>query len=425
MSAGKVGGGPRGILRVLALLLSSALIAACSSSPADETSSTATFSTGASSRSVIATSPSRSSSRGETSSSTTITSTSSTKSTPTSGKVAGKPVSFTLSASGDVLTHPQVLTSARRFGGGGYDFTPMFAPVAPALSKADISICQMETPVAATDQISGTREFVYVAPRSMAKALKGAGFDGCSFSSNHTWDQGLSGLSTTRSVLRSSGLEVSGPPSSDGPQAPAVYEVKGVKVANLAYSYTVFNTLAENLNVPDDAPWLRDTLWTVVGAEGILADAKRAKEAGADLVVLSMHWGSEYQTELTDDQRTIARAVLASPYVDAIVGAHAHHVQACDTINGKTVFYGMGNFISNQDPSQGSMFRPETSDGVIVSITFDRDASGTWTQQASFQPTKVDLPAGHVVRPATGASSERTTRTILGLGSCRAGSVRP
>lgn len=334
--------------------------------------------------------------------------------------VTGKPVSLTFAASGDILAHPQVLAHARKFGGGVYDFTPMFAPVAPWVSKADIAVCQMETPVSADERIWGTAGLVFLAPRSMTKAVKAAGFDGCSFASNHTWDYGLAGMETTRSVLQSAGLKVSGPPSSDGPQEPAVYEVKGVKVANLAYSYTVFNTVETNLNVPDDAPWLRDSVWRIAGVKGILADAEKAKKAGADLVVLSMHWGSEYQTQPTDDQLRIAREVLESPYVDAIVGAHVHKVQPCDTINGKTVFYGMGNFLSNQDPSQSAMFAPETSDGEIVNITFSRDDAGRWTQKSAYLPTKVDLPAGRVIRPAVGAAFTRTQQTNEAIPSCEA-----
>ena len=342
------------------------------------------------------------------------------------------PVSVTVSAVGDILIHAPVAANAKKFaaqsGKSGFDFDPMFRNVKSVVSQADLAICNMETPLASSDEnLSRPGSLVFNAPKQIAPALKNAGFDGCSTASNHTWDQGIAGVKSTRNQLQAAGLKVAGPTASDTPMSAAMYEAKGVKIANLGYTYTIFNSASPNTQVPPSAPWLKQYLWPAVGAAGVLADAKKAKDAGAELVVLSMHWGTEYQQLPTADQKRLARELLASPYVDAIVGHHAHVVQPCDTIGGETVFYGVGNFLSNQHPSQHPILKPINNDGVIVSITFERDASGKWTQQSKFQPTRVDLPQGHVVqlsKQGDGTNSfERTKQIELSGGSCQATAV--
>src|SRR5699024_10161650 len=97
----------------------------------------------------------------------------------------------------------------------------------------------------------------------------------------------------------------------------------------------------------------------------------------------------------------------------------------CETINGKVVAYGLGNFLSNQSPETARGLRPETQEGMVARFTLRRDEDGTITSSMAYQPTRVDLE-GHVVRPATPQSHpetvERTAATMDALGqrSCGA-----
>lgn len=336
---------------------------------------------------------------------------------------------LTVSAAGDILIHKPVRISAAGFAqrdhsGTTYDFTPMFANVKPVLSKADVAICQQETPISVDDTNLDHTGLVFNAPREIATAEKWAGFDGCSFASNHTWDIQLAGIQQTPATLEKAGLKVAGAtPTAQGAGDPAVYDVAGVKIAQLAYSYSIMNTPTPTPAVPSSAPWLAAASWPARGIQGILADAKRAKAAGADIVVLSMHWGKEYQEAPTGDQTTYAKALLASPYVDAILGAHAHLVQPCSTLDGKFVFYGMGNFLSNQGEGQASILSDKNADGVIPTITFTKTDAG-WSQQATYQPTHVDIGAHHVIELATPdrnpVAYQRVESTMAALGNCRA-----
>lgn len=349
--------------------------------------------------------------------------------TAADGVVSGKPFTVTIAAAGDVLVHVAVRNDAVKFAtaGGKYNFEPMFAQVKPLLSAADVAICHMETPLSTTDTgLSRPGVLVFNTPHEVIDAVKYAGYDGCDFASNHTWDQGLSGLRSTEAVIKGAGLQYAGPTADPkAPQSVAHYTAKGVRIAQLAYSYTALNNWGPNTQVPPDAPWLKESLWPARGAAGILADARAAKKAGADLVVVSMHWGQEYVSAPTKDQKDLAAALLRSKDVDLVLGTHVHVVQPCQTIDGKFVFYGLGNSLSNQAPSQAKGLRPETQEGMVATVTLSRDAAGKVTEKAVYQPTWVNLK-GHVITTATKATNpttyDRVSRWVasLGPGACTA-----
>lgn len=337
--------------------------------------------------------------------------------------------SVTVSGSGDILVHSplwrEASAIAKAAGQTGYDFDPMFTDVTSTISAADIAICHQETPISATNEdLSRPGSLVFNVPTQIAGSLKRAGFDGCDTSSNHTLDRGVRGIDATRTVLLAAGLKVAGPTgSADTLGMPAIYTSHGITVANIAYTYTLPNSTGPTTTVPASAPWLRSYLWPAVGSGGIIAQAEAAKSAGADLVVVSIHWGTEGVQQPTADQLALARELMASPAVDAILGTHAHVVQPCTTINGKYVFFGLGNLLSNQGPGHG----PQTEsnrDGVLAQITFTRTTGGTWKQRASYQPTRVDTNARHTIRLATPttdvASWDRTKTAMNSLGSCPA-----
>ncbi|MDO5502058.1 MAG: CapA family protein [Actinomycetia bacterium] len=349
---------------------------------------------------------------------------------PTETEPALEPLTVTIAASGDILVHAAVNSSAHRHAGavpGEWDFAPMFAHVEPLLSAADVAICHLETPVSADNtRLTQPNTLVFNSPRQLAAGLGAVGFDGCDFASNHTWDMGLSGLQQTHAVFDDAGLHLAGPaPDEESAGEPVLYTVDEASVAHLAYSYTIFNDWGPNTKVPDNAPWLESSLWPAVGAAGIAADAEAARAAGADFVVVSMHWGEEYAVAPTSDQREIARELLEDGAVDLILGTHVHVIQPCETINGRHVLYGMGNFVSNQRAMPGYRLPVGTQDGLVAEVELTRDADGSISSQLTYQPTHVDLE-GHIVRLATPTeypeSHARTVAAVesLGEGACEA-----
>jgi len=267
----------------------------------------------------------------------------------------------TILGSGDVLIHPQLWqqahADARAEGRPGYDFGPMYASIAPDVRRADVAICEMETPLAPRGgPFVGWPNFS--APPQVLTALKGVGYRSCTTASNHTLDQGYTGLHRTLDDLDAAGLRHTGSARSAAEAARPliITTASGVRVGQLAYSF--------NFNGHEPAA---GQAWeaNLIDVPAILAAAHRLKRAGADVVVLSMHWGVEYDHLATAEQRTQAHQLLASKDIDLILGDHAHVVQPAERIHGKWVFYCMGNQISRHaDPIA------ESREGVMPMITF-------------------------------------------------------
>ena len=233
---------------------------------------------------------------------------------------------FTLVATGDVLIHPALTAQAEQDGGGKRDYRPMFAGVKPAISGADLALCHLEVPLAPeAGPFKGYPEFS--APPEVATALKDAGYDGCSTASNHTLDMGETGVKRTLDTLDAAGIKHTGS-ARDATEAkkPVIYEVAGAKVGHVSYTFG-FN----GKQLPAGKPWLSNTL----KADDIIAAAKATKAAGAEVVIASLHWGTEFVHEPTAAQKRDAQKLLNDPNIDLIIGHHAHVVQPFEKINKK------------------------------------------------------------------------------------------
>jgi poly-gamma-glutamate capsule biosynthesis protein CapA/YwtB (metallophosphatase superfamily) len=317
----------------------------------------------------------------------------------------------TVLGSGDVLIHPplweQAHADAKATGSNGYDFAPMYASVAADVRTADLATCEMETPLAPPEgPFVGWPDFS--APPQVLTALKGVGYDTCTTASNHTLDQGYDGLKRTLDELDAAGLRHTGSARSrrEADTPLIVTLANGVKIGQLGYSF----------NFNGHEPVAGKT-WeaNLIDVPAILAAATRMKRAGADIVVLSMHWGVEYDHLATQEQRDQAARLLASPNIDLILGDHAHVVQPAQRIHGKWVFYCMGNQISrHEDPIA------EGREGVMPRITFTEVAPHafrtsaavaipTWMQDS---PTLrlVDIP--RALRSATLSARQRAEATF-------------
>lgn len=337
--------------------------------------------------------------------------------------VTGKPASVTVLASGDIMANPAMVTSAKAAASGsGYDFSPFLSPLAPIVSKSDISICQMESPLSPDNTdltLMDVNRPSFNAPHEMAAAVKGVGFEGCSTANNHAYDRKLKGLVGTRQVMASTGLKASGPGAdASTPGDPVFYEAHGLKVAQLSYSYTLDNLRSgAQEKAPVDAPWMARNLYSARTPQGIETDAAAARRAGADIVIVSMHWGVEY-ADVSPEQEKYAEALLRSGQVDWIVGNHPHVVQTCQKINGRYVNYALGNTMGSQDPDYWLRQRGKhVDDGILSAVTFTRDADGHISETMRYQPIHEPY-SDHVTRPAAAGSDpfKRVSATMSGMG---------
>jgi hypothetical protein len=275
---------------------------------------------------------------------------------------------FTLVATGDLLAHASVIRQARAdAGGGSYDFQRMLAGAVPVVAQADLAICHMETVYgAAGGPFTGYPTFK--TPPQIAGAIKKLGYDSCSTASNHTLDAGTEGVTRTLDALDKAGVQHAGSArSARESTAPDIMEAGGAKVAQLAYAYGT-----NGIPVPEGKPWLIN----LIDPERIIKDARAARRAGADVVVVSTHWGTEWQQAPDKLQLSLAKKLTASRShgrrdIDLIIGTHAHVPQAYEKVNGTWVVYGMGDQVAGVMPDErGQMgsaarftFAPPTAQG--------------------------------------------------------------
>ncbi len=280
---------------------------------------------------------------------------------------------FTLVAAGDIIpTHPEVLDTAREDAPyDGYDFRPMLKGVRPVISSAGLALCHLEAPLG---PLAGpfTGYPVLQAPPQIATALKATGYDSCATASNHVLDHGVPGIRRTLEALDTVGLRHTGS-ARDPAEAdrPAVLRAPGgARVAQLSYTYGTEDDLD-----PETPPWSVNLL----DEEKIIEDARAARRAGADVVVVSPYWGTEYRTAPDEQQLELARSLTASetdgrPDVDLIVGTHAHTPQPYEKVNGTWVVYGLGDQLS------GAMKQPRGNWGTLARFRFapPRRTGGRW-----------------------------------------------
>jgi Bacterial capsule synthesis protein PGA_cap len=280
-----------------------------------------------------------------------------------------RPMTLTVAAAGDLFVQPELVAQARAdaaaAGEGGYDFSQIMAAIAPAVRAADLAVCHVEQPLG-PEGGPFTGFPIFNSPVELADDAAAAGFDTCSTASNHTLDYGPEGVARTLDNLDRVGLRHTGSARSAREAAtPNVFDVQGVTVAQLSYTFS-FN----GMNRPPGQDWMAN----LIDPEAILAEAHRARNAGAEIVIVSMHWGTEYRNAADDGQVGLANQLLASPDVDLIIGMHAHVVQPFEKIRDKWVAYGLGNLLVRFE--DGS---PEnTADSVVPTFTFTEVAPRTW-----------------------------------------------
>jgi poly-gamma-glutamate synthesis protein (capsule biosynthesis protein) len=323
--------------------------------------------------------------------------------------VTAEPQSFTLVATGDVLIHQDLeLTAGAQRDDGSYDFSAVLAPVASLIGAADLAICHLETPVAPPGgPYRGYPSFA-VQPE-IVDALAGAGYDLCSTASNHSLDDGPDGLSRTLDALDAAGIAHTGTYRTEAESLePTIVDVHGIKVGHVAATY--------GLNGGTSADWSVDVA-QVPDVDGMLAAAARAKAAGAEVVVASLHCCQEYDHDPTDAQVAAVRTLLASPDIDLVLGHHAHVVQPFEAIDGEWVAYGLGNFVAEM-AREGDPY-----DEVAARFTFTRGADGRFrVTTAQAIPLHVDVLDGRVeVVPADPAGFQRVAEVLGRRGAVGAG----
>jgi poly-gamma-glutamate synthesis protein (capsule biosynthesis protein) len=337
---------------------------------------------------------------------------------------------FTLVAAGAVLPDSSVLERANSDAGGtGYDFRPMLAGIRPVVSGADLAICHLATVDDAAADHTGSPAFE--SPPQVAEGLAATGYDSCSTATRYTLDDGADGIRRTLDTLDRAGVRHTGSArTAREATATPLMRAGGAKVAHLAYTDGT-----NGLPLPTEQPWAVG----LADPDRIVADARAARRAGADVVVVSLDWGTAWQDAPDERQLLLSGRLTASrtggrPDIDLILGTGAHVPQAYEKVNGTWVVYGTGDQIAGEMYNGLGVQDPRGNESTVGRFTFAPPArpGGRWeVTKAEFVPEAYDLDAGRVVdldaaleQGATvGSVRDRIRDVVLGRGAGRAGLV--
>lgn len=311
-----------------------------------------------------------------------------------------EPVDIHLASVGDILIHNTLYFAAYDHATQTYDFKSQLQYVKPYLERADITVANLETTLSGPEAgYAGYPNFN--SPDAVADALKYAGVDIVTAANNHRFDTGANGFYRTIRAIRERQLDIIGVKAAEQEKTYVIKDINGIQTAflNFGYGYPRQNGSLDinGMIMPASMSGLIDTFdpQSLDQATAVIAGRiAEAKEAGARLVVLFMHWGHEYHRQPNDFQKALAQR-LADLGADVIFGGHPHVLQPAVVLTSAQgqkvpVFYSQGNFISDQ--RKETVNDIYTEQGIIAQVTFrfrgeegpdliNADAIPTWVNK--------------------------------------------
>lgn len=267
-----------------------------------------------------------------------------------------------LTAVGDLMVHEYQLKGAYDDISNTYNFTNSFEMIKPFLEKSDITIGNLETTFSG-EQKGYSYYPKFNTPDTFAKAVKNAGFDILTTANNHSIDMGSYGLERTIDVLDNLNIKHIGTYKSQKDRDNiTIMEINNINFAFLAYTY---GTNGININNSYSVNIIDDEL--------IKSDIHKAKQKNVDFIIVSLHFGNEYQTKQNKKQIELVNKII-NYGADIILGSHPHVIQPMEkriimqydgTKRTTFVIYSLGNFISNQN------IKPRNS-SVLLNFEFEK-----------------------------------------------------
>ncbi|MBU1240523.1 CapA family protein [Myxococcota bacterium] len=300
---------------------------------------------------------------------------------------------FTMLAVGDLMAQPRLLTAMED---EPQNWSRAFGDFAVSFAGARVAFGNLETPITHSAWSDAERKKNLLAPApafmaglDMIRGLKQTGFTVLSVANNHILDQGPRGLARTLALLKAENLHAIG--AAPGGESPlTVIDTGGFRVGFMAF--------AAFTNVRQKTFKLSDYTINFMN-ENEPSEVKRAAalvkkyRAGVDLLVVSVHWGWEFNNWPTVHQRRAATALMEGG-ADVILGHHPHVLQGADYYNTRRgvrgfVIYSMGNALSAMGIHDLSDYRKEAAgrnDSVVLTLTVTHTKGGAPLVEASYAP---------------------------------------
>ena len=267
----------------------------------------------------------------------------------------------------------------------GYDYSGAFKDVAAVLAEADLTVMNFEGNVCGEPYGSATTS----APLQLLRDLRACGVDLLQMANSCAVNNGLNGLTSTLSAIRSVGIEPLGAYSSDAEfttsKGYTITEIQGIRVAFVAFTkgmggrgLPAGNENLVNLLYTDYA-----TTYKEVDRDRITKILKNVENEDPDITVAMLHWGSEYNDDISATQESIV-SLMKKNGVDVIIGTHPHTVQPIvhDAAAGTLVAYSLGDFFGDAE-------RGGTNYSIILDIEITKDAAAGTTKVTGFSYTPI------------------------------------
>lgn len=268
---------------------------------------------------------------------------------------------------------------------GGYNYTRAFMDVASTLSDADLTVLNLEGNICGEPYGSDTTS----APRELLEGLRNAGVDLIQMANSCTINNGLIGLTSTLQSIRAAGLEPVGAFASESEfresKGYTITQAQGVKVAFVAFTkglggrgLPAGNDNLVNILYEDYA-----STYDKIDRTRITSVLKAVEAEKPDITIALLHWGSEYNDDISDTQKSIVN-LMKKQGVDVIIGTHPHTVQAIeyDELAGTLVAYSLGDFFG--DASRGG-----TNYSIILDLEITKDSSTGTTKVTDYSYTPI------------------------------------
>jgi poly-gamma-glutamate capsule biosynthesis protein CapA/YwtB (metallophosphatase superfamily) len=277
------------------------------------------------------------------------------------------------------MGHDEQIWSAENRETHTYSYDDVFSYIKPAISEADIAIANFEVTLAGPPY-KGYPQFS--SPAELAVSCRNAGIDYLVTANNHSADRGKNGIISTINKLDSIGIPHTGTflnAACHDSLSPLIIRKNGTSFALLNYTFST-----NGITVPE--PVIVNMLDKIL----ISSDIKKARNEKADVVILFLHWGTEYDTIPSKSQTDLAEFFFSSG-VDMVIGSHPHVLQKMvrvrNQVTGKDgiLVYSLGNFISNQR-------KPKTDGGSMVRIELTREGNEIKITDAGYYLTWVYTP---------------------------------
>lgn len=262
------------------------------------------------------------------------------------------------SAIGDVLIHNSLYEDAKTQD--GYDFTPMFADVKPALMSADLTFANQET-IIGGESLGLSSYPRFNSPYQVGDLLLDSGVDIVSMANNHTLDKGEIGILNAINYYNQIGIEYVGAhKNKEDKSKQRILHRNGMDIGFIAYTYGT-----NGLKIPNG----KDYLVNIINQEMIIQSIQQMK-SDVDFVVVSLHFGLEDQRIPNNNQQKLVHA-LSDAGADIILGHHPHVLQPVDWIENEDgsrtfVIYSLGNFLSGQAKTYQRI-------GCVLNLTLEKE----------------------------------------------------